>query len=101
MTHGLPVVVGWHGDESLQSVVARIESHSTHPIAISLVKAFRDMAYPAEFPSPTQIEEPGDGGNACFARQAKNRDRFTTFFNIAWYRNRRQFHQGGVATIDS
>jgi len=62
LTLGRPTVIDWLGPEWLRPVVARIESHSSHPIARALVEAGVQTDYPLNVPSPTHIEERNDGG---------------------------------------
>ena len=62
LTRGQPVVLEWIGPTWLQPVVARLESHSTHPIAHSLVEAFGHLDYPTDAEPITNIINQGDGG---------------------------------------
>lgn len=48
LTRGAMRVQAWHGDESIQALVAEIERHAPHPIARALVSAYGGEEMPAE-----------------------------------------------------
>ncbi len=66
LTFGDLRLTHWHGPDDLKTVVAELEKHSQHPIAMALREAFggerQKRAAPAS-PSPlSDVRETGDGG---------------------------------------
>ncbi len=63
ITAGRATVVHFTGDEGVKRLVAALEQHSSHPIALALVEAFTDLTDPSEqLPTASQVRHTAGRG---------------------------------------